>query len=69
MLSASVGEPITVVGSLIVTVAVTTSPALSVLLIVPVALVSVTAVTVGAAVSKVSVGVVPAPPALAAASV
>ena len=52
MVSASCGVPVTVTTSLKVTVAVTTSPALSVLLCAPVAPVMATALTVGACVSK-----------------
>ena len=46
-----VGVPVTVVASLMVTVTVTTSPAFSVLLTAPVALLMATALTVGAVVS------------------
>ena len=50
-MSASLGVPVTVVASLIVTVRVTTSPAFSLPLAAPVALVMATALMVGAKVS------------------
>ena len=51
MLSASCGVPVTVIASFIVTVTLTTSPALSVLFWIPVALVIASLLTVGAVVS------------------
>ena len=69
MLIASVGVPLTNVTSLISTLIVAISPALSVLLSAPVALLTARLVIVGLSVSMLISGVRPSPPSLPAASV